>query len=172
MSTLQAEPELWDFSVRVYAQEGVAASCLWLQDRHAADVSLMLFCLWSGLRHGRLEAADLEAARASSEDWSRRVVGPLRAARRGLAECADLEGVDVDACLRLREEVQHQELVGERLQQERLQRGVAHLEPLDRATPAALAAARANLDDYLRAIGAGGAAVAAHTERILSASTR
>lgn len=72
--------------MRLYAQPGVEAACLALQDEADADVSLVLFALWLG-RTGRVVAPQaLERARAVAEAWQRQVTGPVRRARRALKE--------------------------------------------------------------------------------------
>ena len=38
----------WEFSLRVYGNGGVPTACLALQERHAIDVNLLLFCAWIG----------------------------------------------------------------------------------------------------------------------------
>ena len=38
----------WDFSLEVYAKEGVADACLRLQDDLGIDVNMLLFCCWAG----------------------------------------------------------------------------------------------------------------------------
>ena len=97
MSTrLDLENPFWAFSCAVYALPGVQAACLDLQDRHGADVNLLLFAAWVGavLRHG-LMSADL--ATAPGGDWHGQVIVPLRALRRhvkaAMAAQAGLEGV-------------------------------------------------------------------------------
>ena len=53
----------WTFSLAVYAEPGVQAECLDLQDQDGIDVNMLLFCAWLGAcRHVLLTAADLERA--------------------------------------------------------------------------------------------------------------
>lgn len=42
----QSSNPFWDFSIAVYSQKSVAASCLALQDRHGLDVNIILYCCW------------------------------------------------------------------------------------------------------------------------------
>ncbi|MGO8868776.1 MAG: TIGR02444 family protein [Alphaproteobacteria bacterium] len=74
--------EFWDFSLAVYGREGVPAACLALQERHGADVNLLLFCCWHA-RSGRgaLAGEDLRRAAAAVEPWHGRLVRGLRAVR-------------------------------------------------------------------------------------------
>ncbi len=77
--------EFWAFSLAVYARPGIPAACLELQERHGADVNLVLAALWaaySGL--GRLDAADWERLEGVVGAFHREVVRPLRTARRAL----------------------------------------------------------------------------------------
>ncbi|MFI5020941.1 MAG: TIGR02444 family protein [Alphaproteobacteria bacterium] len=74
--------EFWDFSLAVYGREGVAAACLALQERHGADVNLLLFCCWHA-RSGRgaLAGEGLRRAAAAVEPWHGQLVRGLRAVR-------------------------------------------------------------------------------------------
>ncbi|MGQ9365917.1 TIGR02444 family protein [Azospirillum sp. A39] len=104
---------LWAFSLAVYARPGVAAACLDLQDRHGADVNLVLFALWAGAECGAtVTEAELERLRGVAAPWQAEVVGPLRAVRRRLKGEADAAA--------LREEVKALELAAERVEQDRL----------------------------------------------------
>jgi uncharacterized protein (TIGR02444 family) len=76
---------LWNFSVAVYRQPGVAEECLHLQDEYGVDVNVLLFCAFAGAAHGTvLPAADFAAAKKLVETWHNDVVRPLRNARRAL----------------------------------------------------------------------------------------
>ena len=74
--------DFWDFSLAVYGREGVAAACLALQERHGADVNLLLFCCWHA-RSGRgaLAGEGLRRAAAAVEPWHGQLVRGLRAVR-------------------------------------------------------------------------------------------
>jgi len=102
-------PGLTAFAVALYARPGVAAACLHLQDRHGVDVPLLLALVWHGASGrgvpGRVRAA---AWRRSVRRW-RRVVGPLRAARRALKPLAARDA----AVLRLRKAILAAELDAE-----------------------------------------------------------
>jgi len=74
----------WRFSLATYADAGVAAACLSLQDRWRADVNLLLYCCWLG-RDGRtLDRQALRSAMAHVKTLQREVIGPLRCSRRSL----------------------------------------------------------------------------------------
>ena len=38
----------WNFSLEIYAAEGVSEACLDLQERRGCDVNILLFCCWLG----------------------------------------------------------------------------------------------------------------------------
>src|SRR5471030_292758 len=40
----------WNFSLEIYAAEGVSGACLDLQERRGCDVNILLFCCWLGDR--------------------------------------------------------------------------------------------------------------------------
>ena len=76
----------------MYAEPGVADSCLSFQDRHAADVNVILFCLWfaeSG--RGRLRRPEFSELLDEVAIWRDQVILPLRALRDRLKE--DVSGV-------------------------------------------------------------------------------
>ncbi len=77
----------WNFSLELYAGEGVAEACLDLQERRGCDVNILLFCCWLGAS-GRptLTAERLRAILAASEAWQADVVKPLREMRRRLKD--------------------------------------------------------------------------------------
>lgn len=81
MSRFPACP-FWDFSIAVYARDGVPPACLSLQERRGADVNLLLFCCWVGESgRGVLTAEGLKRASAAVERWHDKVVRGLRAVR-------------------------------------------------------------------------------------------
>ncbi|MBN9498051.1 MAG: TIGR02444 family protein [Alphaproteobacteria bacterium] len=74
--------DLWAFCLTLYARPGVAPACLALQDRHGADIPLLLAVLWHGLRgYG---PAPLGKWRLLSKAWQRDAVVPLRDLRRAM----------------------------------------------------------------------------------------
>lgn len=75
----------WDFSLRVYGSDGVAAACIALQERRGIDVNLLLFSAWIGESgRGVLAESDLEAALAATTAWNRDIVCALRVVRNRL----------------------------------------------------------------------------------------
>jgi uncharacterized protein (TIGR02444 family) len=77
----------WNFSLEIYAGEGVAEACLDLQERRGCDVNILLFCCWLGVS-GRptLTADRLRAILKVSGAWQDEVVKPLRQVRRLLKD--------------------------------------------------------------------------------------
>lgn len=104
----------WDFSLAFYGQRDVAESCLELQDRHGADVNLVLFSFWAATCGKALGEEEFACLRQASRDWQAQVVRPLREVRRWMKRPDLLER---DECARLRESIKQQELEAERLQQ-------------------------------------------------------
>ena len=121
MST--ASGDLWVFSLKLYAEPGVAASCLSLQNQHGFDVNLVLFCLWYGFRHGVLTEDLLKTALDTADRWRETVVQPLRSLRtrlkRDLVESAYASSPEISA---LREKIKTAELDAERIQQQELEK--------------------------------------------------
>lgn len=147
----QSSP-LWDFALRLYASDGVERACLALQERHGADVNLLLFCCWAALAEGAaLSRERVLAAMAATADWQREVVVPLRAVRRRLRQPPPaFAGAAASA---LRQRVKAAELEAERIELKEL---LGHA-PVTRhgASEAALRhCLRANLSVYLELAGA------------------
>lgn len=105
----------WDFSLATYDRLGVADACLRLQDRHGADVNLLLFALFVG-RHGVvLDDAAVRTACQTVSQWQSQIVGPLRALRRQLK--ADARGAPPDQAEMLRQRLASAELAAEHIEQ-------------------------------------------------------
>lgn len=109
---MNSDHPFWTFSLAVYAQPGVAAECLALQDRDAIDVNILLFCAWLGAsRCVLLRPTDLDRITKSIETWTRDVVVPLRQARRA---------AKVQGQITLAKQIADTELAAEREAQDRL----------------------------------------------------
>lgn len=147
----QANP-LWDFALRLYGSEGVERACLALQDRHGADVNLLLFCCWAALAEGRpLSPERLQGAMDAVTDWQREVVVPLRAVRRRLRQPPPAFA-DGDSAA-LRQTVKTAELDAERQELGELLRH-ATLAGHGASEAALRHCLRANLETYLALAGA------------------
>ncbi|MFC6487031.1 TIGR02444 family protein [Nitratireductor sp. GCM10026969] len=107
----------WTFSLDRYGRDGVAPLCLELQERHWADVNLVLFALWLG-RDGRgLDAEGAARAAEAVAEWHLHVVRPMRGVRRWLKNRAIEDRAARD---RLRAAVQKYEIEAERMEQDML----------------------------------------------------
>ena len=79
------EHPFWDFSLKIYGNDGVPAACLALQDRRIIDVNILLFNAWIGESGGGvLTASEQETVLATTEDWCRDIVCEIRALRNRL----------------------------------------------------------------------------------------
>jgi len=143
----------WNFSLELYAGEGVSAACLDLQDRRGCDVNVLLFCVWLGVS-GRptLTADRLRAILRETQAWQDGVVVPLRAVRRALRE-GHWTGALPETVEAARRRVADAELATEHTEQLMLAR--LHTPPADRDRPAAkrLRAAVGNLGVYALCLG-------------------
>ncbi len=134
---------LWEFSLALYAMEGVASASLRCQDEAGADVNLLLFLLWHAGDGVALDESEIEAIDAKVKEWRAHVVQKLRAVRRAL------KGTGEDS---LRAQVAAAELEAERVEQARLAAHAATAAPPAQRLPPA-AAARASLAAYARVLG-------------------
>lgn len=132
----------WNFSLETYDREGVAETCLALQERAGLDVNLLLFCLWAGSRGRRIEREEMETAVRAVESWQRDVVATFRKLRRRLKELSEEPG---NEARRLREQAMRRELDAEEVEQRILE---GALDVLTKG-PSDPAAAKANLRLYL-----------------------
>lgn len=143
----------WNFSLELYAGDGVAEACLDLQERRGCDVNILLFCCWLGAS-GRptLTADRLRSILAASDAWQAEVVRPLRAVRRLLKDrpWPDALPETVDA---VRRRVADAELAAEHAEQIKL--AGLHSPPADRDRPIEkrLRAAVGNLGVYAVCLG-------------------
>ena len=134
----------WDFSLKLYVREGVAAACLEMQDRLNLDVNLLLFCCWAGSQGRTLSGAEIDSLIAATRDWLDQVIRPLRGARRWLKEVPHTLPGAAD----LRSDIKASELAAEAIQQGILHRAL----PVSAGAPSSSAVA-ANLRAYLAAEG-------------------
>lgn len=121
-------PDLWTFSLAVYARPGVAEACLRAQDTFSQDVNLLLWAAWVGAVHGHgLTGNEVAAAKAAVGPWSESVVLPLRTLRRGLK--VGPPPAPSPATDALRDRVKALELEAERIEQDILAAHPAALRP-------------------------------------------
>jgi uncharacterized protein (TIGR02444 family) len=143
----------WNFSLELYAGDGVAEACLDLQERRGCDVNVLLFCCWLGAS-GRptLTADRLRAILKASDIWQADVVRPLRRMRRLLKDRPWPQALPetVDA---VRRRVADAELAAEHAEQ--LELASLHAPPADRDRPVEkrMRAAVGNLGIYAVCLG-------------------
>ena len=135
----------WNFSLEIYAAEGVSGACLDLQERRGCDVNILLFCCWLGAS-GRptLNADRLRAILAEIGPWQAEIVKPLREVRRLLKD------MQSEAT---RRRVADAELAAEHAEQLRLVGLYAPLADRDRSLGKRLRAAIGNLGVYAVCLG-------------------
>ncbi len=143
----------WNFSLEIYAAEGVAEACLDLQERRGCDVNILLFCCWLGAS-GRptLSAERLRAILKVSDVWQAEIVRPLRQVRRLLKDRPWSETLPetVDAA---RRRVADAELAAEHAEQLKLASLYNPPADRDRAIDKRLRAAVGNLGVYAVCLG-------------------
>ncbi len=102
---------LWEFSLYHYARPGVSDLCLRLQDEHGANVNIVLWTLWLGLRGQLLDAAQLAQAQRKVHAWDQHYILPLRQLRRRLK----VEfGTSDDSIEAVRTQIKQAELLAEK----------------------------------------------------------
>ncbi|GJM13750.1 MAG: hypothetical protein DHS20C12_21530 [Pseudohongiella sp.] len=114
---MPSDPQnFWNFSLQLYDRPGVASACLELQDAHRLDVNLLLFCFWHASAYGTVDRELLQKVVAFSSEWRTHLVQPLRSTRQWmkLNSSSDKQFDD------LREQIKASELMGEKLQQEKI----------------------------------------------------
>ena len=113
------ENPFWTYSYALHESDGVGPACIELQDRHGLDVNLLLYCCWIGASgRSALDAADLEKASGTVQQWQRQVSTPIRDIRRILK--TDSLGVPVELSQAFRKELMAVELASERVAQDAL----------------------------------------------------
>jgi uncharacterized protein (TIGR02444 family) len=103
---------LWDWSVRVWAVDGVQNAGLDLQDAQGQNLPLLLWAAWCAQTGRAPDADDIEAACDTARVWQETTVAPLRAIRRQLkTRIPDFDDDDREA---VRAQVKALELDAER----------------------------------------------------------
>lgn len=144
----------WAFSLAVYGQAGIPASCLDMQERHGLDVNILLAALWAGSAGRRLSDAEWDRLEGTVAAFHRDVVRPLRTARRALKPAAEAALPASPLTAGIRQAVKRAELDAEHLEQLMIE---AELGPLPSGPPIAASggedAGRANILAYLARLG-------------------
>ena len=106
----------WDFTIRVYAESGVAEVCLELQNRLGADINIVLYCLWVAQQgRGRFNRPQLSEFLDRVATWRNDVILPLRTLRNRLKE--GIGSVPTDHSEIVRSTVKRAELDAEHTEQ-------------------------------------------------------
>ena len=138
----------WDFSIHTYAKAGVAEACLALQERHGADVNVLLYCLWIAQRRGgRLTRTRLAELLEQIASWRDQVILPLRGLRDLLKEWTP--PVSKDHAELVRATIKRAELDAEHAEQLFLADGVPVEDDQSMPSEAAAMDAAENLAQYL-----------------------
>jgi uncharacterized protein (TIGR02444 family) len=107
----------WNFSLEVYAAEGVSAGCLTLQERRRANVNVLLLCVWLGASgRSTLTVDRLRALLTEIRPWQDGIVRPVRDMRRHIRE-GDWPTAPAEAVQAARRRVAEAELAAEHVEQ-------------------------------------------------------
>ena len=135
----------WRFSVKFYAESGVAPACIELQDQAGVDVNLLFFLLWNATKARAFNQAEVADLDRSFGAWRDMAVVPLRELRRALKSPPAAVAPDVAEGFRTR--IKAVELEAERLQQEAMY-ALAQAGPLGRESASKVNAARRSVEAY------------------------
>ncbi|MDH3713027.1 MAG: TIGR02444 family protein [Gammaproteobacteria bacterium] len=110
----------WDFSLKTYAQPGVADALLTMQNTHGADVNLLLYCAWHAASgRGELFPERIAVLDSRVEAWRRVVIGALRNVREHIK--SDAVFTQLPGSRQAREKVLEAELACEQVAQQLLE---------------------------------------------------
>jgi uncharacterized protein (TIGR02444 family) len=102
---------LWQFSLAVYAQPGVPAACLHLQDTFDVDVNLLLCAAWLGAAQGvLLTPSDLVQLDEHVAAFRNTLIRPLRRVRRELKSADAGAYATIKAAELTLEQIEHSQL--------------------------------------------------------------
>jgi uncharacterized protein (TIGR02444 family) len=140
----------WQFSVKFYAEPGVADACIALQDKAKVDVNILFFLLWNATQQRALNAAEVTEVEHTIGPWREMAVVPIRNVRRALKSPPGAIAPDTAEGFRIR--IKAAELEAERLQQEALY-ALAQTGTLGRPAASAAQAAQDSVSSYQGVIG-------------------
>jgi uncharacterized protein (TIGR02444 family) len=121
MTTPEPHQSLWNFALALYARQGVAETCLFLQDQHDANVCLLIGLHWLDAQHRALTLKDSSDLVERTEQWTREVIEPLRKLRRKLKlKFDDFEMDDLQD--HIRQTIKQAELLAEKKILEEIER--------------------------------------------------
>lgn len=110
---------LWEFSLNLYRQPGVAPLCLLLQDQWDADVNIMLWVRWLETEGMPINATRIRLAETHINGWQKDAVLPLRQLRRRIKQRYGIADKAMEA---VRQAVKAAELQSERVVQIQLEK--------------------------------------------------
>jgi uncharacterized protein (TIGR02444 family) len=140
----------WRFSIKFYAEPGVAEACIALQDQAKVDVNILFFLLWNatqGRAYGKADVAEVERMIGA---WRDMTVVPIRNVRRALKSPPPVMAAEAAEGFRTR--IKAVELEAERLQQEALYE-LARSSRLGQPSASSAKAAQTSIDGYQAIIG-------------------
>lgn len=112
----------WDFSVRTYKCDGIAAICLSLQNRYGVDVNQLFFSCWYGFMYGEFSEETFTTVIEFSDEWASNIVIPLREVRTWMKPAViNDDRIPTEAGDKLREQIKKVELESEKLQEQILE---------------------------------------------------
>jgi uncharacterized protein (TIGR02444 family) len=139
----------WQFSISVYARDGVAPACIALQEECGVDVNILLFCCWgASIGGGRLSGEELQALHNAVSDWNQGVVQGLRVVRNRLK--GGVEGFNAEESETLRQRILGIEINAEHKEQIKLAETVVVAGDEDIPAVARLRACALNLAEYFQ----------------------
>ena len=114
--------DFWTFSLATYGADGVAETCIRVQDEMGLDVNLVLYACWLASMGQRMTLPHCAEIEKRISEWRQRVVLPLRALRRDLRNYPEATS--------LRENIKALELQSERRQQDMMWDFFQFVQPL------------------------------------------
>jgi uncharacterized protein (TIGR02444 family) len=135
----------WRFSVKFYAEPGVAQACIDLQDQAGVDVNILFFLLWNATQSQALNDAEVAELERGIGAWRDMAVVPLRNVRRALKTPPPVMASQEAEGFRTR--IKAIELEAERLQQEAMY-SLTQSGKIGRQATSKIEAARASVTAY------------------------
>ncbi len=89
------ENALWHFALKFYAQPGVEAACLELQNRFGLSINRLIWSCWAAQQGIQLNADDFMETPA--QQWQQQITAPLREVRYRVRQ-QRLAQPELDAC--------------------------------------------------------------------------
>ena len=86
MITPDLNNPFWQYSLKVYAQPGVADTCLQLQDQYGCNVNLLLLAAWAASQGFQLSPSDFVELQERISELDQQTIQPLRSLRRQVSQ--------------------------------------------------------------------------------------